>query len=49
MIAGRAPTLEAGIAQARDVVDGGQARAWLERLRAFAKAPFAHAHGKAGR
>jgi anthranilate phosphoribosyltransferase len=49
MIAGRAPTLEAGIAQARNVVECGRARTWLERLRAFAKAPFAHAHGGAGR
>jgi anthranilate phosphoribosyltransferase len=41
MIAGRAPTIEAGIALARDVVASGQARAWLEQLRAFA-----HAHAR---
>jgi anthranilate phosphoribosyltransferase len=41
MIAGRAPTVAAGIAVARSVVESGQARAWLDRLRAFA-----NSHGK---
>ncbi|HEY2144950.1 MAG TPA: anthranilate phosphoribosyltransferase [Steroidobacteraceae bacterium] len=42
MIAGRVPSIVAGIAMARQVVDSGKARAWLERLRAFA-----NPHGKA--
>ena len=36
MIAGRAPSIAAGIAVARSAVESGQARAWLDRLRAFA-------------
>jgi anthranilate phosphoribosyltransferase len=35
-IGGRAATVEAGIARAREVVASGQARQWLERLREFA-------------
>jgi anthranilate phosphoribosyltransferase len=37
MIAGRAPSIAEGIATARKVVDSGQASAWLERLRAYAR------------
>jgi anthranilate phosphoribosyltransferase len=36
MIAGRAHSVEGGIALARAVVDSGKALAWLQRLRAFA-------------
>jgi anthranilate phosphoribosyltransferase len=35
-IAGRAPSIAAGIALARDTVSSGKARVWLARLRAFA-------------
>ena len=35
-ISGRAATVDAGIARAREVVASGQARQWLERLREFA-------------
>ncbi|HEY2678936.1 MAG TPA: anthranilate phosphoribosyltransferase [Steroidobacteraceae bacterium] len=35
-IAGRAPSIAAGIATARDTVASGKAQAWLARLRAFA-------------
>jgi anthranilate phosphoribosyltransferase len=38
MIAGRAPSIAAGIATARNTVESGEARAWLERLLAFASA-----------
>jgi anthranilate phosphoribosyltransferase len=36
-IAGRAPAIGTGIAMAREVIDSGAARAWLERLRQFAR------------
>jgi anthranilate phosphoribosyltransferase len=35
-IAGRVPTIAAGIALARDTVRSGKAQAWLTRLKAFA-------------
>jgi anthranilate phosphoribosyltransferase len=38
-IAGRAPSIAAGIACAREVLDSGKARAWLQRLREFAARP----------
>ncbi len=38
MIAGRASSAAAGIAVAREVLDSGRARAWLQRLREFAAA-----------
>ena len=37
MIAGRAQTIEGGIALARAVIDSGKALAWLQRLQAFAR------------
>jgi anthranilate phosphoribosyltransferase len=37
MIAGRAASIAAGIAAAREVIDSGKARAWLHALRAFAR------------
>jgi anthranilate phosphoribosyltransferase len=37
MIAGRAPSIEAGIATARDAVKSGKAAAWLSQLRAYAQ------------
>jgi anthranilate phosphoribosyltransferase len=37
-IAGRAPSIDAGIAVARNAVESGGARAWLNRLRQFARA-----------
>jgi anthranilate phosphoribosyltransferase len=37
MIAGRAPSIEAGIAKARDAVNSGEALAWLNQLRAYAQ------------
>lgn len=39
MIAGRAHSIEGGIALARAVVDSGKALSWLQRLRAFAQHP----------
>ena len=36
MIAGRAPSMAAGIAAAREVIDSGKGRAWLQRLQGFA-------------
>jgi anthranilate phosphoribosyltransferase len=35
LIAGRADSIASGIARAREVIDSGQALAWLKRLRAF--------------
>jgi len=40
MIAGRAPSMSAGIAAARAGLESGKARAWLARLREFANAPL---------
>jgi anthranilate phosphoribosyltransferase len=36
-IAGRAPSIEAGIATAMNTIETGRAQAWLERLRQFAR------------
>jgi anthranilate phosphoribosyltransferase len=38
-IAGRADSIESGIARAKAVIDSGEAQAWLNRLRAFGAAP----------
>jgi anthranilate phosphoribosyltransferase len=41
MIAGRAPSIAAGISHARESIHGGAAQAWLQRLREFAADPAA--------
>jgi anthranilate phosphoribosyltransferase len=37
MIAGRAASIEAGMAKGREAIDSGQAQEWLQRLRQFAR------------
>jgi anthranilate phosphoribosyltransferase len=37
LISGRVPTVEAGVARAREAVASGQAREWLQRLQEFAR------------
>jgi anthranilate phosphoribosyltransferase len=49
-IAGRVPSIEAGIARARGVIDSGEARAWVHALQRFASGATAEAaqRGSAG-
>jgi anthranilate phosphoribosyltransferase len=50
-IAGRVPSIDAGIARARHVIDSGSARAWLHELERFASSatPDATSRGSAGK
>ncbi len=48
-VAGRVPSIEAGIARGRDVIDSGKALAWVRGLQRFASSePHAASRGSAG-